>query len=352
MPLAPTPDQPKYDYASATNADLVWISDLDSSRKLVKAHVARSTHARARRKRMVEYQRVTVQQNQQGEGSSTRVELDFQESTPSCLTLADYTVNDVNRHYRDISRTCAPFGSRTSNSLVSLMPSPYTDRDLFNYLPGPIPEFESFLLNHYIYAIVKKSSGGRFTSYENAALRDWLPFAIADPGMRMGILLCASQSLHVRTGALRYRRCALRYKMACLRILGNAIRPILGTTDSPFTAKIDDATISIALQLASDEFVLGDSVAWESHINGIGEMIKLNGGLDNIKGMNGFLRLMLEVLAFKHQRRMISTARSDVNDISKLYRLEYFFGNDFAESLYRYYSAKESANEIHLGWSG
>lgn len=87
-------------------------------------------------------------------------------------------------------------------------------------------------------------------------MQDWFPVAITNHGMRTGLLLCASQSLYVRTGASQYHQCALQYKATCLRILGDAIKTIVGTSDSPSASKVDDATISVALQLASDEVSL------------------------------------------------------------------------------------------------
>ncbi|KAI0891128.1 hypothetical protein F4806DRAFT_483680, partial [Annulohypoxylon nitens] len=161
-------------------------------------------------------------------------------------------------------------------------------------------------------------------------MQDWFPVAITNHGMRTGLLLCASQSLYARTGASQYHQCALRYKATCLRILGDAIKTIVGTSDFPSASKVDDATISVALQLASDEFAAGDPAAWESHIGAVGEMVRINGGLDNINGMNGFLRVMIQMLALKHQRRIILTARSDLSDVSSLYSLDYFFGDDLS----------------------
>lgn len=266
------PDHTKFgsDNYFASDGDTVWVSDFKSSRTLIKAHVSRSTHAKARRKRMIEYQRIRMQQNQQGGGG------------------------------------------------------------IFNHLSCQIPNFELFLLNYYIHSIIKQYPEDRFLRYERAAMQDWFPVAITNHGMRTGLLLCASQSLYVRTGASQYHQCALQYKATCLRILGDAIKTIVGTSDSPSASKVDDATISVALQLASDEFAAGDSAAWESHIGAVGEMVRINGGLDNIKGMNGFLRVMIQMLELKHQRRIILTARSDLSDVSSLYSLDYFFGNDLS----------------------
>ncbi|KAI1453555.1 hypothetical protein F4805DRAFT_363684 [Annulohypoxylon moriforme] len=337
MPLGATPDQSQYD-ASTSSTNLVWISDLSSSRKLLKAHVSRSTHARIRRKRIDEYQRATARQNHQQKENRTPEELDFQNSTLPCLTLTDYTTGDVNRCCRDGNNLAYyPYENRTDNSLISVASFSYRDINMLHHPSDPMPKFESFLLNYYIHAIVKDRAENCYNSYENAAMQDWLPVAVTDPGMRMGLFLCASQSLYARTGASWYHQCALRYKVACLRILRDAVQIALGSAHSPSISRVDDSTISIALQLASDEFAAGDSVAWDSHINAIGQMVRLNGGLNSIKGMNGFLRVMVEVLVFKHLHGMILTARSDVNDVSKLYKLEYFLGNYFAESLCHHY---------------
>ncbi|KAI0880224.1 uncharacterized protein GGS22DRAFT_87178 [Annulohypoxylon maeteangense] len=297
-------DQPQDGYASTSSNNFVWISDSNSSRKLIKAHVSRNSHAKARRKRMIEYQHITIQQGQQEQGSRALFELDFRKLDPPYFTLI---ADGVGQHYGS---------SNTSVYYPSIISS----------LSDPTSEFESYLLNYYIHSIIKHRTEDHYVSYEHIALQEWFPVAVAHPGMRMGLLLCASKSLYVRTGASRYHQCALRYKASCLRMLGDAVKAVIGTTKSPaFTSRVEDSTISIALQLASDEFAAGNSIAWESHINAVYEMVKLNGGLDTIKGMNGFLRVMIEVMTSKHLHGMILTASSDVNDVSKLYKLEYFF---------------------------
>ncbi|KAI2465381.1 hypothetical protein F4781DRAFT_26256 [Annulohypoxylon bovei var. microspora] len=323
----PSSDQPQCAYAPAASANLVWVSDLKASRKLLRSHVSRSTHARVRRNRTVEFQRMKIQHNQQDEDGKIYAQNDFQGSSPTCLPRVEDTTGDVDRHYRNISAG-APFENQANEYLTSLVSSPRRDRYIvFKNLSAPLPRFETFLLNYYIHAIVMNNPCDHWNAYRHAAMQDWFPVAIANPGMRMGILLCASKSLHARTGAPSYHQSALHYKAACLRILGDSVKDILRITDASSTFKVDDETISIALQLASDDFATGDSVAWESHINAVDQMVKLNGGLDSIKGMNGFLRRMVEALAFKHQQKTILTTRSDINDTLKLYSLEYFFCN-------------------------
>ncbi|KAI0399519.1 hypothetical protein F4802DRAFT_589105 [Xylaria palmicola] len=86
-------------------------------------------------------------------------------------------------------------------------------------------------------------------SYKTTVLHEWLPVALGNIGMRMGLYLCACRSLHARTGSTRYYQRALQYKAVCLRLLAEFVKAEC-TSDAP---TISDTTISVVLQLASDE---------------------------------------------------------------------------------------------------
>ncbi|KAI1643966.1 uncharacterized protein F4817DRAFT_348069 [Daldinia loculata] len=72
------------------------------------------------------------------------------------------------------------------------------------------------------------------------------------------------------------------------------------------------------------QFAAGDAAALKSHVSAVSQMVSLNGGLENIKGMNGFLKVMINILVCKH-RRMIEATPFDNQDRSRLHTLDYFF---------------------------
>ncbi|RYP88848.1 hypothetical protein DL769_000214 [Monosporascus sp. CRB-8-3] len=163
-----------------------------------------------------------------------------------------------------------------------------------------------------------------FKPYQHAFLRDWLPVAIGDPGMLMGIFLCACRNLHVRTGLKEYCWGTLQYKGACLRYLAGSIATAPKMKQDRVESIMWDVTICTMLQLASDEIVAGDSAAWKSHIDAVAHMVELNGGLENVRGMNGLMRRMIEVLASK-DRLHVRNITFGGDNTAKLYTLDDLF---------------------------
>lgn len=59
-------------------------------------------------------------------------------------------------------------------------------------------------------------------------------------------------------------------------------------------------------------------------MDAVRRMIKLNGGLKNIKGFNGFLRRIIEALTSKDPLE-VAVVRSNRDNLVQLYGLEFFF---------------------------
>ncbi|KAI1394419.1 uncharacterized protein F4822DRAFT_388131 [Hypoxylon trugodes] len=254
---------------------LVWVSDLGASQNAIKSHVAKATHAEARRRRVIEYQ------NQR---------------------RAKISINADTLERRPPPTSAVP-------------------RNLGCQFGISVSQFERFLVGHYIHTIIDHT-GRHSHLYHSAAMQDWIPTAIGDHGMRMGLFLCACRSLYLRTGIPRYYQYALQYKAICLGILGQAVKAMLEITE---VKSVKEATISTALQLASDGFATGDFTAWKSHIDAIDQMVGLNGGLRNVTGMNGFLRKMIEALVAKHERNQVLTIKVNRENVTQIYTMEYFF---------------------------
>ncbi|KAI1653867.1 hypothetical protein F4813DRAFT_373059 [Daldinia decipiens] len=309
----PPPEGQHRTCSTNSNTGLVWVSDLDTSRKLLRSHIAKRTHAIVRRKGVLEYQQQKETPNSVPgrsttplNGGMTSEEYHRNQAFPVFYTPYDNRAHDYHIPHWITTHTPSPRG------------------DSFNHSPVPLSSFENSLMSHYISTIVNGYSSSPYSSYQHAAMNDWLPVAIADPGMRMGLFLCASRSLYARTGAWLYFQYDLQYKAVRLRILSNAIRTALETTETESISAAGDVNISTALQLASDESAAGDAAALKRHISAVSQMVSLNGGLENIKGMNGFLKVMINILVCKH-RRMIESTGFDNQDRSRLYTLDYFF---------------------------
>jgi hypothetical protein len=59
---------------------------------------------------------------------------------------------------------------------------------------------------------------------------------------------------------------------------------------------------------------MGDKATCKTHMNAVVRMVKLNGGIERIVGMNGFLRQMVSVFACKEQLREISADSGVANN--------------------------------------
>ncbi|KAI0095411.1 hypothetical protein F4814DRAFT_436546 [Daldinia grandis] len=307
----------------STNSDtgLVWVSDLDTSRKLLRSHVAKRTHTMVRRNRALEYQQQKGTPNSAPGSTNT---------TNQDLTLplgAGMTGNEESHRNQALLTFYTSYDNQIQDYHIPYWMSNHTPSprgDAFNHFSVPLSPLENSLISHYISTIINSHASSRYSSYQRAAIDDWLPVAVVDPGMRMGLFLCASRSLYARTGARQYYQYALQYKTACLRMLSNAVSTALEMDKAKSISAVGDTTISTALQLASDEFAAGDTIALKAHVDAVSQMVSLNGGLENIKGMNGFLKVMINILVYKH-RRMIEATGLDDQDRSRLYSLDYFF---------------------------
>ncbi|KAI8965248.1 hypothetical protein F5Y11DRAFT_22630 [Daldinia sp. FL1419] len=297
---------------------LVWVSDLDTSQKLLKSHVAKRTHAISRRSRVIEYQQQKETSN--GVPSEAIVANRSPQLLDAGVTTGELYCDQTLPGFHNSCDDLVPCDHSRNRAIICMPP---LRGDAFNYFSVPLSPLENSLIHHYIHSIINSNPSSCYSPYQLATLRDWLPTAIADPGMRMALFLCASRSLHARTGARQYLQYALQYKAICLRMLSDAIGMAHQMGEAESGSLVSDATISTALQLASDEFAAGDTAAFGSHINAVSQMVTLNGGIDKVHGMNGFLQIMIQVLVAK--RRVIEAFASDNRDNVRLYTLDYFF---------------------------
>ncbi|KAI0802204.1 hypothetical protein GGR55DRAFT_456548 [Xylaria sp. FL0064] len=271
---------------------LFWVSDSTVAPRLARAHVAKNAHALARRKRTAKYQAGQPRHEVHSDTARTQHE-------------------QCSRTYRAIDDRSASICSGrslqddTQGTITTTVPSLLLDkRNLplgpFELFPHPVSRFECSLVRHYVNVMVPlngdlTSGRGSNQTLKFTVMREWLPVALSNPPMQMGVYLYACRSLYAKTGNFQYYQRALQYKASCLRLLSEVISASLSSNITP----ISDATISTVLQLASDELVTGDHIAWSRHINAIKVMVKLKGGLYKIQGMNGLLRKLIEILSSK-----------------------------------------------------
>ncbi|KAI0383376.1 hypothetical protein F5Y04DRAFT_33643 [Hypomontagnella monticulosa] len=316
-----------YAHTIKPDVDLVWISNSNTPRKLVRSHIARNTHAKVRRKRAIEYN--YMRRCQHGERLDKVSEEDrILERSFAVLAAADATIRRC-RCARNSLTLDNPLQYQVTDQFatdwaqIGIITSPHRIIPT-NHHTNLASDFEAFLMDYYIHTFLNDAEDN-YHPYQCAISRNWLPVAIANTGMRMAMFLCACRSLHARTSNSQYYQSALRYKSSCLSLLSHDIQAVLAATKDRTRSPVKDTTISTVLQLASDEFIIGDSIAWKSHINAVSQMVKLNGGIENVHGMNGFLRQMIEVVTSKRDADM-APAGSSRDTIIRLCTLKGFFG--------------------------
>ncbi|KAI0506296.1 hypothetical protein F5B22DRAFT_624343 [Xylaria bambusicola] len=299
---------------------LFWVSDPAIPRKSVKAHVAKNTHARARRERTAKYQARRYRSASEQQSFARSHPRHEQQNQFTCITPADSTFSL--HAYHDPGVETGGSGS------LAVIPSSTLDSEIFTQshfggLHNPMSPFECSLVKYYVEVVVSLNgdltgTSSPLQSYKATVLFDWLPVALSNPVMTMGFYLCSCRSLYARTGVTRYYQLALQYKAACLRLLVESIAATC-TSNEPV---ISDIILSTVLQLASDELIAGDLGAWGKHVDAINEIVRLSGGLDKIQGMKGLLRKLIEVLSSENVLRLVQCSSLQNNDTMACIALE------------------------------
>ncbi|KAK1751952.1 hypothetical protein QBC47DRAFT_416452 [Echria macrotheca] len=190
----------------------------------------------------------------------------------------------------------------TTTTPISLTVTVYVPgTDLPMDRAGPMTTTERFLLNHYITIVIPDIAAHctklrcRGQEYIDMLDREWITFALRDPGFRNSAMLrsCRHLASVVTTGddAHRDRRrefdaLASRFKLACIQALQGAIAA------SDRSGRFSDSIVAQTLELAHDEIKLGERARSRDHIRGAYRMVEMNGGSHTL-GLNGFLETVL-----------------------------------------------------------
>ncbi|UNI16370.1 hypothetical protein JDV02_002806 [Purpureocillium takamizusanense] len=120
-----------------------------------------------------------------------------------------------------------------------------------------------------------------------AAMRTiWVPFAMTEPSLMAAIFHVACRnyaSITDNTNTAKFTLQKLQYRQMCLNMAMQAI------TSQDMAS---DATISLALLMATEAYFEGDVEAFYAHGKGITKMVKARGGLKSL-GLSGFLRKLV-----------------------------------------------------------
>ncbi|KAL4978828.1 hypothetical protein BDW66DRAFT_4996 [Aspergillus desertorum] len=229
-------------------------SSTATQRKLARSHAARSTHARARRLRTIQYQAQKAQDAEKALGGE-----DAQGPRYGLL-------HELSYHRRD------PFAS----SARRLRP------------------MEQMFFDHYVTVVIPfmRCNGLDVEFYRRMTL-SWIPLALSEDGLLDVLFLSACRHLNecyqTRPQAAPFSQMAFQYK---LRLLAS-LREEISTETPHFT----DASVMKAIMLAYDELWARDEATMRNHVEGAVKMVTLRGGPQTL-GLDGFIeRLLFSLLA-------------------------------------------------------
>ncbi|KAK3357847.1 hypothetical protein B0T25DRAFT_170962 [Lasiosphaeria hispida] len=242
----------------------------EEEKRLIRSHASREAYAKIRRIRVANY-----------------------------LSLSKTTTNPNHNEHKTAlpSLATAESGSTVAMNPPSLLSAGQVDP--FGAFAVPLRPMESFLLDHYVRVVIpastdtcqsfRESGWGAF--FKHRMTVDWVPLALADPGLLSGVLLAACRHLAVveQDNARRYvfKTMAIQYKLVCLRNLTAAL--------AVESLALGDSAMAKVIALGIDEITLGNIEVSRSHLLGAMKMADLRGGPENL-GLNGLLTFILRRL--------------------------------------------------------
>ncbi|KAH8804380.1 hypothetical protein F5884DRAFT_406185 [Xylogone sp. PMI_703] len=175
--------------------------------------------------------------------------------------------------------------------------------DPFQSCARAVSTAESFLIDHYMtfvvdYGYTECDHGGGQALFLRQVRSCWVPWSLTHQGLLAGILMTACRSLVALFPHITYYRVKLlKYKSECI----NIARAALSLEDRP----CNDYTIAIALVLAAEEFMNGNTAGFSLHGKGIMKMIDMRGGRKNL-GPEGFLEHLLTWSIYNPRFKLVS----------------------------------------------
>ncbi|KAF3762800.1 hypothetical protein M406DRAFT_72789 [Cryphonectria parasitica EP155] len=264
------------------------------NKKLVRSHVARTSHAKSRRSR------------EAGEGSSK----DPQSSgyfQPEHLAYYDDVGGDGQIESSLYSASSSsvtyqrPTGSATQGySSYSSSFSYSAQVPQSSAFTGQLSSWEQYLLDHYITILIPSRHNPcdhprhsiDVALYRRSMTTHWVNFCLTDLGLLQGIFLASCRNLvksQRRSGnhqeADMYEQRALQYKGECLR----SMREAMPEAGQPVT----DNVIGMTLFFAFNEYMAGDYNEARKHMSACEYMVDMKGGYHTL-GLEGFLSQLIQ----------------------------------------------------------
>lgn len=290
------------------------------TRRQVRAHAARETHARARRTRVINHLHLSGSHIQTAE--ATELHRSGTKDTRNVSAVGGAAEEEAEPAPNPTSILSSARQDPFAVAARSLNPVEHFLLDHCKFGPhsSMLPRIDAMAWYLDVKVVIpaatitcqalKNSGQSRF--YGHRMTVDWVPSALADTGLLSGLLLNACRFLaessdgHQRE---RYATMAIQYKVSCLRSLNQALAAESSAPTDMSLAKVmalvsDDVIPNhLPPALLTDEgspcfqIGLGDLEASRKHVLGAIKIVDIRGGPRSL-GMNGLLEFILLRLVY------------------------------------------------------
>ncbi|KUI65842.1 hypothetical protein VM1G_02332 [Cytospora mali] len=266
------------------------------NKRLVRSHVARTSHARSRHARAS--QRDVAQKHEWGE------DLLADDEEPTISSVGEQSSSPAS------STSLASSSTAPQNSPSNLPSNPPTlinsgAQDQLQAFVQHLSPWEQFLFDHYVTVLIPSrhnpcdhpSHPIDVSWYHQGMVVHWVSFCLTDVGLLQGLFLASCRNLakiHRNSNNLAeadiYEQRALHYRGECLRSMRDSM-PGDGNA-------VTDYTVGKALFLAFNEYMAENLDESKRHMAACEDLVELMGG-HHALGLNGFMSQL--ILWFKQE---------------------------------------------------
>ncbi|KAJ3545234.1 hypothetical protein NM208_g2615 [Fusarium decemcellulare] len=267
----------------------------NESLSLIRAHVARHSRAVQREKKQPQCakrvsfsNRLPIRGLVELNDENEEEECDSHENDGTRSSRAPRIRPGTKSAYRKLApkrRTSIDLARSRSSSPIQLIGG--AQKHAYQGFARSLSEDEQYLFDFYVDYVVQYGYKACYHKEDEklwqASMRDdWVPFAMGQPSLMAAIFHVACRNYAIATSntiSKKFSIKKLQYRLTCLQMAKEAIASQTMATD---------ATIALALIMASESFYEGDFDAFTAHGSGIIKMVTARGGLDTL-GVSGFL---------------------------------------------------------------
>lgn len=267
------------------------------SLSLIRSHVAKHSRALQRQQKQARSlpkgrstrqktrsRQQEVEEEEEGSAYETTLQRPSNRRAAAKTELRTLAPKSKQRALTLVPKTAGPPSTKVSSPLQLIGGA---RKDAYQGFARPLSEDEDYLFDFFVnYVILNGYKQCHHKedeiSFQRSMRELWLPFAMAQPSLMAALFHVACRHYAATTSNENTNKFAikkLQYRVTCLSMAKDAI-----TSEDVAS----DATIALALLMASESYMEGDIDAFYTHGSGIIQMVTARGGLETL-GISGFL---------------------------------------------------------------